>query len=133
MEMFTLNALKLPKIAQNRHEWYFQNSLTLSFPKSTEFLILCHLFYSTPAHLSTKFFEYIPFRVFFLNNYSFEVRKMIKICNQNYSVYLLVVAYFWKGSYKFFENLFCGNSFENRVVVKTVEPCWLWPKILPLK
>ena len=62
MAMFTPNALKFPKIAQNRHEWHFQNFLTLPFPKSDEFLIFGHLLYSTPAHNSIDFFEYIPFR-----------------------------------------------------------------------
>ena len=37
MEKFTLNALKLPKIAQNEHVWYFQNSLTLPFLYSFDF------------------------------------------------------------------------------------------------
>ena len=63
MAMFTPKALKLPKIAQNRHEWYFQNPLTFSFPKSFNFLILAiySIIYSTPANNLIDFFEYIPF------------------------------------------------------------------------
>ena len=58
---FTPNALKLPKIAQNQHEWYFQNPLTLPFPKSVNFLIFGHSLYSTPAHHAIDFFDHIPF------------------------------------------------------------------------
>ena len=64
MAMFTPYALKLPKIAQNLHEWYFQNPLTLQFPEIFDFLILAHLLYSTPANNPIDFFEYIPFCVF---------------------------------------------------------------------
>ena len=61
MAMFTPNVLKLPKIVQNRHEWYFQNPMTLPFPKKVDFLIFDHLLYSTPAHNSIDFFDHIPF------------------------------------------------------------------------
>ena len=59
--IFTPNALKLPKITQNQHEWHFQTSLTLQFSKIFNFLILGHFFYSTPANNPIDFFDYIPF------------------------------------------------------------------------
>ena len=58
---FTPNALKLPKIAQNQHDWYFQNPLTLPFPKSVNFLLFGYSLYSTPVHHAIDFFDHIPF------------------------------------------------------------------------
>ena len=57
MAIFTQNTLNVPKIAQNQQDWYFQNSLTLPFPKSPNFFILDHLFYSKPAPHPIDFFE----------------------------------------------------------------------------
>ena len=49
MADFAPIAVKSSKIAKNQHEWYFQNSETMPFPKLIDFLIFDPFFYKGPA------------------------------------------------------------------------------------
>ena len=56
MAIFSPNALKSPKIAQNQCEWYFQNPKILPFQKLADFLKNMHFFYKGPVHKGVERF-----------------------------------------------------------------------------